>query len=439
MSAKPQLSYESQIERKLQRFLETQTAVFLDHKALAERCRESLDGEHDQVSYDVAKRIFQDVIEFETQFEDFEIEFWNYLTDTDNSRAAVDHLVVTEGFADHKEYFFAKIEKCVSILSEVITEAKALGLAWPFLEDLEDSLEQLFDASEDLIEIDVSRLRNGEVAELLRQIPPQRAAPLEVIATAQSIKQKIAVRFQSRIDDGSIGQAASALREILSDTHSELESSNCDPRVKKIFARCVAEISRDMGAFSPVQFGIYIGMANGFRDAIADELGTFLSRQVISALMQSDIFLRNFKAWEDYSREANKLNESDGISVLDGFRSAADHPLFDPDVRKALDGLKTDKREFGQAAKIDYAIFQSVANALSEVCRQVLRFISHSAKKLAALVGEVIGDGIKYTIGVVAVGWMLSYSGFLIKLSEQYKFFTWLKPVVEFVRLHTGL
>lgn len=427
-----------EIELKLRRFLDAQTAVFQGHQLLTEWCRESLNGAHDQTNYDVAKVVFKDIVAFESQFEEFEIEFWNYLTNTDDTRRVIDHLVDTLGFGDHKEYFFSKIENCVTILNDVITEVNALELEWPFLQELEDSLEKLFDVSEDLIEINIEQLRDGELAELLRQIPAQRLAPLEVVATPHSIKRKIGTRFQSRINDGDIRQAFVALKNVLADTYLEIENSNCDPRIAKAFSRCLAELSRGMEAFSPIQFGIYVGIANGFRDAVSEELGTFLSRQVIAAMLQCDIFLRNFEAWEQYSREATGLKDGDSAAVLDDFLTIADDPLFDIDVRDALSDLKVDKQDFGDAGKLDYAVFQSISNALSEVCRQGLRYISSAPRKAASLLGEVVGDGFKFTVGVVALTWVVNHSGLLISLSEKYGFFAWIKPVVEFIKLHAG-
>lgn len=439
MVVKAQGRDHKEVEQKLKRFLDAQTDVFQDHRYLADWCRESLNGTHDQANYDVAKRIFKDVVAFENQFEHFEIEFWNYLADVDNTRDDVDHRVITMGFADHKEYFFSKIESCVSILNDVITEVNALGLIWPFLDDLADALEKLFDASEELIEADISDLRSGEIAELLRQVPDQRAAPLEVIATSHSLKRKVGNRFQSRVNNSAIQQAAIALQEVLKDAQLELENSNCDPRVMKAINRCLTEISKELEAFSPIQFGIYVGVANEFRGAISEELGTFLSRQVIAALMQCDIFLRNFQAWEQYSQEAAGFNDSDGAFVLDGFRAVANDPLFDADVRDALDDLEADKREFGDVGKIDYAIFQSVSNALSEACRQGLRYISAAPRKVTSLLSDVVTDGIKAAVGIAALAFVARCSSFLVALSEKYAFFAWIKPIVEFIKLHAGI
>lgn len=429
---------QSQIEKKLQRFLSAQTAVFQNHRDLREWCRGSLVGENDQTSYEAAKLALKDVMTFEGQFEEFEIEFWNYLGDIDNTRGIVDNRVTKDGFADHKEYFFSKIEACVSTLNDVITEMRAANLDLPFLGDLEDSLEQLFDASEDLIEVDISQLRDGELAELLRQIPAQRSAPLEVIATKTSIARKIGPRFVSRVDDVSIREAASALHEVLSDTYVELNNSNCDPRVLRALAKCDVEISQDMATFSPIRFGIYVGVMNGFREAIRDELGTVISMQVISALMQCDLFLKNFQAWELYAEEATKIDGDDSLEVLDDFLVAINDPLFESDVRGALTELRADKKDFCESQKINYAIFQSVGNALSEVCRQGLRYLSSAPGQVAKVLGDTIGNGVKFIVGTVALTWIANNSAYLISLSERYSFFAWMKPVVEFIKVHVA-
>lgn len=422
-----------QIEKRLQSFLRAQTAVFQNYRHLSDWCRESLVGENDQASYETAKLAFKDVVKFEGQFDDFEIEFWNYVGDIDSTRAIVDNYVTRNGFTDHKEYFFSKIELCVSTLNDVITEVRAANLDLPFLGNLEESLEKLFDEAEDLIEIDLGQLREGELAELLRQIPAQRTAPLEVIATSRSIARKIGPRFVSRVDDSSIRQAADALHEVLNDTYLELNSSNCDPRVLKALAKCVLEISQDVAVFSPIKFGIYVGVMNGFREAIKDELGAITSMQIISALMQCDLFLRNFDDWQLYSQESSKLSDEDSMTVLDDFLESANHPLFETEVREALAELRVDKKDFGESRKIDYAIFQSVGNALSEVCRQGLRYMSSAPGKVATILRDTISDGVKFIVGTLALTWIIGNSAYLTALSEQYSFFSWIKPVVDFI------
>lgn len=435
MSNKPQAALEN-AEMKLRRFLDAQTLVFEQHKQLTDWCRESLEGQHDQTHYDLAKRVFKDVVAFENAFEEFEVEFWNYIEDVEGARERLDHQVLALGFADHKEYFFSKIEACIARLSDVVTEVNASGFEWQFLDELENSLEALFDVSEDLIESDISQLGDGLVTELLEKIPPQRVAPLEVVASANSIRRRTDSRLQTRVSDASVRQAAIALHEVLSDTYEELQRSNCDPRIMKAFAKCLNEISGEFELFSPIRFGIYVGVANGFRDAVSEEFSAFLARQVISALMQCDIFLRNFQAWSAYSEEEQKAEASDSMALLVEFQEIAKDPLFDDGIRLALDDLAEDKRDFGTRKKVDYSVFQSISNVVSEVCRQGLRYISLTPRIISSLLAETARDGIKATLGVVAVIWLLRYSKFLVSISEQFPFFAWLKPVIEFIKTH---
>jgi len=425
-------------EQKLARFIEAQTIVFQNYDYLTEWCRESLAGQNDQASYDLAKRIFKDVVAFEGAFEDFEVEFWNYIGNIDDTRARVDHRVASQGLADHKEYFFKKIELSITRLGEIVTEVHAQGMQWEFLEDLETSLEGLYDISEDLIEADLQELGRDIIAELLGQIPPQRLAPLEVLATAERIRRKEDTHLRTRVHQTSIHDGAAALREVLSDSLEELERSNCDPRIKKAVSRCLGEISQQFEQFSPVKFGIYLDVANGFKDVLSEELSAFSARLVIAALLQCDIFLRNFQAWADYSAIEKDDMLGDASGTLETFNKAADDPLFGQDVRDALEGLAADKRDFGERGKIDYSIFQSISNAVSEACRQGLRYISAAPRSVSSLLGETARDGVKTAIGLLAVGWVLRFGAMLTDFAAKYPFFGWLKPVVDFIRTHAG-
>lgn len=118
-------------ENKLDRFLEAQTQVFELHKSLLEWCQASLEGKYDQRNYDVSKHVLKDVVAFESAFEDFEIEFWNYAADVDNSRAWVDNQVLQLGLADHKEYFFAAVELARKIMHGLLNTVRALGSGMP--------------------------------------------------------------------------------------------------------------------------------------------------------------------------------------------------------------------------------------------------------------------------------------------------------------------
>ncbi|MBM3092231.1 hypothetical protein GFB56_15605 [Ensifer sp. T173] len=437
MSARQSAEYAT-AEKKLKRFLDAQTNVFQLHRELLDWCKASLDGEYDQRNYDVSKHVLKDVIAFEGAFDDFEVEFWNYAADIDGMRASVDSRVLQQGLADHKEYFFSKIEACVSILSEVVTEVSAVGLGWPFLYDLEESLEKLYDISEELIETDPSQMGSDLVLQLLSKVPPQRLAPLEVVATTTNIRRKVDAHLQSRISDVGMREAATALHEVLLDTYTEFERSNGDPRISRALEKCVGEIGRDFELFSPIRFGIYVGVANSFKDVISDEFTASLARQVISALFQCDIFLRNFNAWKEYSRDEEVTAVGDSSAALRDFQKAADDSIFDDDVRAALDDMAEDKRDFGERGKVDYSIFQSISNSVSEVCRQGLRFLSSLPRSVSSLLAETARDGVKSTIGALAVVWLFKYSELLISLSDRYAFFSWLKPVVEFIKTHAG-
>ncbi|MEH6692787.1 MAG: hypothetical protein V7774_16485 [Pseudorhizobium pelagicum] len=329
-------------ERKLRRFLEAQSLVFEQHQRLTDWCKDSLEGNNNQASYDVAKRIFKDVVAFERAFEEFEVEFWNYIEDVDDGRDRLDQRVIALGLADHKEYFFSKIEACIARLSDVVTEVHANGFEWQFLDELEDSLEALFDVSEDLIEADIKNLGGGLIAELLEKVPSQRLAPIEVVATSNSLRRRQHVNFASRIGDSNIRQAATTLREVLSDTYNELQISNCDPRIIKAIGKCLEEVGQEFELFSPITFGIYVGIANGFKEAVSEELSAFLGRQVISSLMQCDIFLRNFPAWSAYSEEEQKAEVADSAELLAKFQTTSNDPVFEEDIREALTDLAVD-------------------------------------------------------------------------------------------------
>lgn len=422
------------VQKKLRRFLDAQTAVFQSCRELTDWCKDSIEGQYNQANYEVAKHVFEDVVRFENAFDDFELDFWNYVEDVDGARNKVDNLVFDQGLADHKEYFFGRIEHCVGLLSEVFAEVAGAELEWPFLDELEYSLEALYDVAEDLIEADPSELKNQSISDLMGKIPPQRIAPLEVVATSTSICRKATTHLVTRVDKSVLREGAEALKDVLQDACLELERSNCDPRVRKAFSKCLNEISDDFELFSPVRFGIYVGVANSFKDLANEEFTAFLARQIISALMQCDIFLRNFSAWSDYSSDANKSTMPDGSEVLDEFRPTVDDPLFDDDVRLALDSLAEDKQDFGARGKVDYSIFQSISNAVSEVARLSLRFISSLPRSVGKLILETGRDGVKTGIGVLALHWVLQNSDLLMSFAARYSFFGWLQPVIEFVR-----
>lgn len=425
----PQLS---DAQKKLRRFLDAQTAVFQNCKELGEWCKASIDGQYNQLNYEVAKHVFSDVSKFENAFDQFELDFWNYVEDVDGARNKVDNLVLDQGLADHKEYFFARIEHCVSLLSAVFAEVAGAELEWPFLDELETSLEALYDVAEDLIEADPAELKDQSISDLMGGIPPQRIAPLEVVATSTGICRKVPTHLVTRVDKQVLREGAEALKDILDDACVELEKSNCDPRVRKAFSKCLSEISQDFELFSPVRFGIYVGVANSFKDLAAEEFTEFLARQIISSLMQCDIFLRNFNAWSDYSSDAEKSVMEESASALSEFRAAADDPLFKDDVRLALDSLAEDKRDFGARGKVDYSIFQSISNAVSEAARLSLRFITSVPRSVGKIIIETARDNVKAGIGLLAFHWMIFNSELLISLATRYPFFAWLKPVVDF-------
>ena len=110
MATQIKTSNQSEIGSKVARFIEMQTAVFDGYRTLYEWVRRSLAGANDQTSYEVAKRIFKDVSAFTGQFDEFDVAFWNYLSDIDNAREKVDHIVAKHGYSDHKEYFSQKLK-----------------------------------------------------------------------------------------------------------------------------------------------------------------------------------------------------------------------------------------------------------------------------------------------------------------------------------------
>jgi len=420
------------VEKRLEKFLRAQTSVFQFCEELKQWCAASIEGDYDQANYEVAKHIAKDVAAFEVAFDAFEVEFWNYVEDVDRTRSRVDRMVSQAGMADHKEYFFGKIEACTARLSDVFAEVNAAELDWPFLDELEKSLEGLYDVTEDLIDIDPSRLENSLIAELLAMVPMQRVAPLEVIATPSSIRRKATTRVSSRVDDAHIEQAMLALRGIVGDTCEELNRSNCDPRIRKSFGKCLDEISKARELFSPISFGIYVSVANSFKDIATEEFSPFLGRQVVATLLQCDIFLRNFDAWTEYSRGDLGSATDDSAAALRDFRAMIDEPLFEEDVRTAVELLLEDRRDFGARGKIDHSIFQSISNTISEVCRQGLRLASTARRSFSSLIGDTIWDAGKAGVGLLAVGWIIQHKDALLLLASQYQFLSWIKPVVEF-------
>ncbi|MDR6953612.1 hypothetical protein J2X65_002973 [Ancylobacter sp. 3268] len=245
----------SEADGKLMSFLDAQEKVFLHCEDIIKFCNESLDGAHNQILYDVSKVVLKDLVNFSRQFDEFEVEFWNYIFDIDDTKSIIDYKVTTGVFSDHKEYFFSRIERCVSTLNDVITEFGAAGVEWGLLTELEDSLELLFDKTEDLIDIDLSSLKDEDLAELMRMIPPQKAAPIEVISTSKNIKRKELSNYESRISSKNIQQALIALRESILDAVEEANRSNCDPRLIKYLDRCKEEISKDIEFFLPLNLG----------------------------------------------------------------------------------------------------------------------------------------------------------------------------------------
>lgn len=426
------------IEVKFRRFVAAQTSVFAHHKYLVDWCKDSIEGVNDQASYELARNIFSDVVSFERAFDSFEVEFWNYIENVDDARDRIDSECISLGFADQKEYFFSKIESCVSVLSDVVTEVKASGFEWPFLDELADSLEALFDVTEDLIEVDIKSLSNDEILALLQKIPPQRIAPIELVASGNTFRRKLDTRAETRISEKDIRSAISALRDVLSETYQEIQGSNCDPRVSKLIARCLSEVNKEFELFSPIQFGIHVGVANQFRAVVKDELGIFLAQQYIATLMQCDLFLQNFKSWSSYVRREEESDVSGGAELIDVFSPVVSEDLFDADIIDAISDLKTDSRSYAESRKIDYSIFQSVSNIISEVCRHGLRVLGLVTRSVGAFVADVGRDGMKKSLQVLAYIWLVRHANLLSEIAEKFPFFGWLRPVIEFLKSHAG-
>lgn len=423
-----------QIEDKLNRFLGVQSLVFEHHKFIIDWCISSIEGERDQASYDLSKRILKDVDSFERLFDEFEVEFWNYIQDVHGGRAYVDSVVVERGISDHKEYFFSKISDCISTLSEVVTELKANGYEWEVLSDLEDSLESLFDVSEELIEVDISQLASVTVSDLLQTVPPQRIAPLEVFSAGDCIRKRTDRHTDTNVGSVAIGHAMAALEDIIQDTVIELSSSNCDPRILRSVEKCLSEIKKEFDIFSPIRFGIFVGVAEGFKEEVEAEFNNYLSRQFSATLLQCSVFLRNFRAWLSYSEQEGQSNVEDGTLLIAAFQAVVDDILFDNGVRDAVAELRSDKREFSSRKSLDYSIFQSVSNVLSEVCRLSIRHVAGMTKSSIAVVAESGRDLVKASVSILAVGWLVRNSDYLLALSDRYQFFSWIKPVVEFIK-----
>ena len=123
----------------------------------------------------------------------------------------------------------------------------------------------------------------------------------------------------------------------------------------------------------------------------------------------------------------------DSTEILEVFYGLLEVPLFDHDILELLDELKADKRDLGNSSKLDYGIFQGISNVISEVCRQGLRYISSVPRKAASLFGEIAKDGMKSTIGILALSWLINNSATIIAFSEKYAFLYWIKPIIDFV------
>src|SRR5262245_59490091 len=131
------------------------------------------------------------------------VNCWNYVYDIGDHRSFVNEIVINEGLPDHKEYFFRKIEACVVMLNESAVDSKVAGFDWETVDDQREAVERLYEAAEEIIEVNPDELADPEIGEVLANIPPQKAAPVEVTATSDSIRRKPASRLPTRVSEAS--------------------------------------------------------------------------------------------------------------------------------------------------------------------------------------------------------------------------------------------
>ncbi len=263
-------------------FFVAQFEVFDRVNAILETCRKNIDKTGDIRLHDLSKSIITDLMKFELEFSEFDADLRNYVYNVGDARGVIDQVVTESGLADHKEYFFQRIERCVSDLEDVVTEIKAAGYEWEDVNDLLLSMERLFDASEALIEVDPNDLDDPEFANLVGKIPPQRLAPIEVIVTPSVIKRKPPSTHSNR--QASLEQARRALVEVFGDVKEDISKSNADSRIKNISERILRELDTEFGNFSPIILGINIGMMRTFTSAIIEEFGDVSAAYILSGV-----------------------------------------------------------------------------------------------------------------------------------------------------------
>ncbi|TPI39449.1 hypothetical protein FJ414_10195 [Mesorhizobium sp. B3-1-6] len=419
----------------VKKFFEAQFDVFDRINIILEQSRYNIEKTPDVNERAVSSAMLKDLIKFESNFGEFDVELWNYVYDVSDSRELTNQKSIQGGFSDHKEYFFNKIESCVNLLQDVITETSAVGYEWNEVDSLLNSVENLFDACEELIEIDPRDLDDPEVVELFGDIPLQKLAPIEVVASSSLIKRKIPSLAEGRMARSSAQRALVTLSEVISDINDDIQNSNCDIRIKKCSKRMLREISNNYDDFHPISFGINVSIFRSFSSSISEEFGEASAAYILAALVQSEAFLRNFQSWIEYSQNSLVEGVGDSGDLIFVFSKMMDHEVFDADVKVAAKELEADKRETGIAEKkFEYSIFQSVSNVISTALREALLYVAGVVGKTA----RYIAASVERAVGVLAVSW-LTYNYFsLLQIAEKYEFFKWIKPVIEFVKKYSA-
>jgi len=419
----------------VENFFAAQFEVFDLFNVILAKCENDLSLAKDQSSYDLARSIFKDLLRFETEFGEFDADLWNYVYNIGGYRDVVSQLVIEEGLADHKEYFFRRIERCVSMIEDVVTEIKAFGYEWGDVDQLLDAVEKLFDSSEAIIEVEPNELDDPEIISLVEKIPPQKLAPIEVMVSAVMIKRKPPSLTAIAANKLSLAQAHRALIDAVGDMNDDIISSNCDVRVKRISYRILKEISKEFRDFSPIAFGINLEMLASFSNVITEEFGDAAAAYLLSCIAQCDTFVRNFKLWNEYVENARASDLPSGDSVARILIDITQHDLFAEDVKEAASDLSEEVKDSKiDTNKLRYAVFQSASNVISVAIKESLKYIANLARKGISYVFSTV----ERAVGTIALSWLLYNYPRLIELSDKYELFRWIKPVVEFIKRYTS-
>lgn len=419
----------------VKRFFEAQFNLFDIYNDICEVCKSDIADAEDQDSYELTKKILGDLIQFEIDFSQFDHDLWNYIYDIDNTRAHINELVSIQGLADHKEYFFRQIEKCVNSLNDVATEIKAAGFEWDDVDKLLYLVEGLYDASEDLIEIDPSELYDPEIVDAIGSIPPQRVAPIEVASTQSQIIQRPRRPFIERLSEKHLQQARSALDGIFSDMLLEIEKTNCDERLKRSLQRCAQELTKPWEEFSPLSLGINISISLSFSRSVVEEFTEGTSSYVLSSILECEKFVRNFSVWREYEKNARNTPVGDTGKLIDIFSNIISSPLFDEIIRDVSHSLSADKKALGVGPeKFEYSILQSVSNLISHVFREVLKYLAELGKSTSQAASKHAGK----LLGGALAGWVIANYQSLVEIAESYSFLSWAKPLLELIKKHVS-